>query len=229
MSLHEPSIPSSTSRPQGVDPIARRFQGHADRPLARRRRDDDFRHHPALERGDRARSPSRHYCWQGASAAGAPQELVKERAASLEDCLSAILLTRRHRHGTSVRRQAAAAEGASGRSDSKLAGYVYARRDSSSCQDRSGSAFALVGPDHSRSPSASIPFIENLETATSSTRTTRRGAATCSGCLEGSRYFGPVATIVDNEAERRPRSGNTQIVVEVLLDPAATFSTTETL
>ena len=221
--LHEPSILILDEPTSGVDPIARDAFW---RTLIDLSRDDGvtiFVTTHFMNEADRCDRISLMHAGK-VLAVGAPQDLVKERgSASLEDCFVGYLA---EAAGIDMSKKveapaAAAAEAEAGerRSASRLAGYGLMRgaRRSSCCAIRSGWLSRSSVRSFSCSPSAiGISFdIENLATASFDQDDTPESRELLQG-FDGSRYFSvqPPITSAD-EAERRLRSGNTQIVVEV--------------
>jgi ribosome-dependent ATPase len=159
-------------------------------------------------------------------AVGAPQELVKERgSSSLEDCFVGYLA-----EAAGIDRskkveapppggEAAEAEPLAPPKNFSIGRlWAYARRETVELlRDPIRLAFAVVGPIVLMLAFGyGISFdIENLKTATFDQDDTPQSRQLLEG-FEGSRYFSiqpPIAS--SEESERRLRSGNTQIVVEV--------------
>jgi len=158
-------------------------------------------------------------------AVGAPRELVKERdSASLEDCFVGYLAEAagidRSKTIEAPKSEAGAVEAALPAPKRFSPGrlWAYARRESVELlRDPIRLAFAVVGPIVLMLAFGfGISFdIENLETASFDQDDTPQSRQLLEG-FEGSRYFSiqpPIAS--SEEAERRLKSGNTQIVVEV--------------
>ena len=221
--LHEPSILILDEPTSGVDPIARDAFW---RTLIDLSRDDGvtiFVTTHFMNEADRCDRISLMHAGK-VLAVGAPQELVKERgSASLEDCFVGYLA---EAAGIDMSKKAeapapAAAEvEASERPKRFKIGrlWAYARRETVELlRDPIRLAFALVGPIILMFAFGfGISFdIENLATATFDQDDTPQSRDLLQG-FDGSRYFSvqPPITSAD-EAERRLRSGNTQIVVEV--------------
>ena len=221
--LHEPSILILDEPTSGVDPIARDAFW---RTLIDLSRDDGvtiFVTTHFMNEADRCDRISLMHAGK-VLAVGAPQELVKERgSASLEDCFVGYLA---EAAGIDMSKKveapaAAAAEvEASERPKRFKIGrlWAYARRETVELlRDPIRLAFALVGPIILMFAFGfGISFdIENLATASFDQDETPESRELLQG-FEGSRYFSvqPPITSAD-EAERRLKSGNTQIVVEV--------------
>ena len=220
--LHEPSILILDEPTSGVDPIARDAFW---RTLIDLSRDDGvtiFVTTHFMNEADRCDRISLMHAGK-VLAVGAPQELVKERgSASLEDCFVGYLAEAAGIDMTKkVEAPAPAAEvEANERPKRFKIGrlWAYARRETVELlRDPIRLAFALVGPIILMFAFGfGISFdIENLATATFDQDDTPESRELLQG-FEGSRYFSvqPPITSAD-EAERRLRSGNTQIVVEV--------------
>ena len=221
--LHEPSILILDEPTSGVDPIARDAFW---RTLIDLSRDDGvtiFVTTHFMNEADRCDRISLMHAGK-VLAVGAPQELVKERgSASLEDCFVGYLA---EAAGIDMSKKveapaAAAAEvEASERPKRFKIGrlWAYARRETVELlRDPIRLAFALVGPIILMFAFGfGISFdIENLATASFDQDDTPQSRDLLQG-FDGSRYFSvqPPITSAD-EAERRLKSGNTQIVVEV--------------
>ena len=221
--LHEPSILILDEPTSGVDPIARDAFW---RTLIDLSRDDGvtiFVTTHFMNEADRCDRISLMHAGK-VLAVGAPQELVKERgSASLEDCFVGYLA---EAAGIDMSKKveapaAAAVEvEASERPKRFRIGrlWAYARRETVELlRDPIRLAFALVGPIILMFAFGfGISFdIENLATASFDQDETPQSRDLLQG-FDGSRYFSvqPPITSAD-EAERRLKSGNTQIVVEV--------------
>ena len=222
--LHEPSILILDEPTSGVDPIARDAFW---RTLIDLSRDDGvtiFVTTHFMNEADRCDRISLMHAGK-VLAVGAPQELVKERgSASLEDCFVGYLA---EAAGIDMSKKAeppppeAQASGAApatpkGFSLGRL--WAYARRETVELlRDPIRLAFALLGPIILMFAFGyGMSFdIENLATASFDQDDTPQSRDLLQG-FDGSRYFSvqPPITSAD-EAERRLRSGNTQIVVEV--------------
>ena len=202
---------------------ARRLLAHADRPLARRRR-DDFRHHPFHERGGPLRPHLAHARRQGARrrrAAGACQGARQRFARGLLRRLSRGGGGHRHVAKRPRRRRRPPPKSRRGERPKRFKIgrlWAYARRETVELlRDPIRLAFALVGPIILMFAFGfGISFdIENLATATFDQDETPQSRDLLQG-FDGSRYFSVQPPITSaGEAERRLRSGNTQIVVEV--------------
>ena len=221
--LHEPSILILDEPTSGVDPIARDAFW---RTLIDLSRDDGvtiFVTTHFMNEADRCDRISLMHAGK-VLAVGAPQELVKERgSASLEDCFVGYLA---EAAGIDMSKKAEAPAPAAAEVEAterpkrfKIGRlWAYARRETVELlRDPIRLAFALVGPIILMFAFGyGISFdIENLATATFDQDDTPESRELLQG-FEGSRYFSvqPPITSAD-EAERRLRSGNTQIVVEV--------------
>ena len=222
--LHEPSILILDEPTSGVDPIARDAFW---RTLIDLSRDDGvtiFVTTHFMNEADRCDRISLMHAGK-VLAVGAPQELVKERgSASLEDCFVGYLaeaagidMSKKAEAPASEAQATAAAPAAPKRfSPGRL--WAYARRETVELlRDPIRLAFALLGPIILMFAFGyGISFdIENLATASFDQDDTPQSRELLQG-FEGSRYFSvqPPITSAD-EAEKRLRSGNTQIVVEV--------------
>ena len=204
---------------------ARRLLANADRSLARRRR-DDFRHHPFHERGGALRPHLAHARRQGARgrrAAGSRQG-ARQRLRS-RTVLSAIsprrpgidMSKKIERAGDAPPAEAEAGRAAEALQDWPALG-LRAARDGRAAARSDPAGLRARRPDHSDARLRLRHLVRHREPGRRrpSTRTTRPRAANCcrvsraraiSRCSRRSRR--------PNEAERRLRSGNTQIVVEV--------------
>ena len=221
--LHEPSILILDEPTSGVDPIARDAFW---RTLIDLSRDDGvtiFVTTHFMNEADRCDRISLMHAGK-VLAVGAPQELVKERgSASLEDCFVGYLA---EAAGIDMSKKAeapapAAAEVEAGERPKRFKIgrlWAYARRETVELlRDPIRLAFALVGPIILMFAFGfGISFdIENLQTAKFDQDDTLQSRDLLQG-FDGSRYFAvqpPITTPED--MERRLRSGNTQIVVEV--------------
>jgi ribosome-dependent ATPase len=222
--LHEPSILILDEPTSGVDPIARDAFW---RTLIDLSRDDGvtiFVTTHFMNEADRCDRISLMHAGK-VLAVGAPQELVKERgSASLEDCFVGYLAEAAG-IDMSKRAEPQAPEEQAGDVAPKpvkrfeLARlWAYARRETVELRrDPIRLAFALLGPIILMFAFGyGISFdIENLQTASFDQDDTLQSRNLLQG-FEGSRYFAlqPPITSPD-EMERRLKSGNTQIVVEV--------------
>jgi ribosome-dependent ATPase len=222
--LHEPSILILDEPTSGVDPIARDAFW---RTLIDLSRDDGvtiFVTTHFMNEADRCDRISLMHAGK-VLAVGAPQELVKERgSASLEDCFVGYLA---EAAGIDMSKKAEPSASETQASDAPLAPpksfspgrlWAYARRETVELlRDPIRLAFALLGPIILMFAFGyGISFdIENLATAAFDQDDTPQSRDLLQG-FEGSRYFSvqPPITSAD-EAERRLRSGNTQIVIEV--------------
>jgi ribosome-dependent ATPase len=222
--LHEPSILILDEPTSGVDPIARDAFW---RTLIDLSRDDGvaiFVTTHFMNEADRCDRISLMHAGK-VLAVGAPQELVKERgSASLEDCFVGYLA---EAAGIDMAKKAEppAPESKAGDVASKpvkrfeLARlWAYARRETVELlRDPIRLAFALLGPVILMFAFGyGISFdIENLQTASFDQDDTLQSRNLLQG-FEGSRYFALQPPITQpDEMERRLKSGNTQIVVEV--------------
>ncbi len=221
--LHEPSILILDEPTSGVDPIARDAFW---RTLIDLSRDDGvtiFVTTHFMNEADRCDRISLMHAGK-VLAVGAPQELVKERgSASLEDCFVGYLA---EAAGIDMSKKveapapAAAEVEASERPKRFKIGrlWAYARRETVELlRDPIRLAFALVGPIILMFAFGfGISFdIENLATASFDQDETPQSRELLQG-FDGSRYFSVQPPITSaGEAERRLKSGNTQIVVEV--------------
>ena len=222
--LHEPAILILDEPTSGVDPIAR---DSFWRTLIDLSRDDGvtiFVTTHFMNEADRCDRISLMHAGK-VLAVGAPRELVKERdSASLEDCFVGYLAEAagidRSKTIEAPKSEAGAVEAALPAPKRFSPGrlWAYARRESVELlRDPIRLAFAVVGPIVLLLAFGfGISFdIENLETASFDQDDTPQSRQLLEG-FEGSRYFSiqpPIAS--SEEAERRLKSGNTQIVVEV--------------
>src|ERR1700729_4265438 len=221
--LHEPAIVILDEPTSGVDPIARDAFW---RTLIDLSRDDGvtiFVTTHFMNEADRCDRISLMHAGK-VLAVGAPQELVKERgSASLEDCFVGYLA---EAAGIDMSKKVEAPAGAAeeveagGRPKRFKMGrlWAYAGRETVELlRDPIRLAFALVGPIILMFAFGyGISFdIENLATASFDQDETPESRELLQA-FDGSRYFSvqPPVTSAD-EAERRLKSGNTQIVVEV--------------
>jgi ribosome-dependent ATPase len=223
--LHEPSILILDEPTSGVDPIAR---DQFWRTLIDLSRDDGvtiFITTHFMNEADRCDRISLMHAGK-VLAVGAPQELVKERgSSSLEDCFVGYLAeaagidrtkTVEAPPADAVAVEAEPLPPPKGFSIGRL--WAYARRETVELlRDPIRLAFAVIGPIVLMLAFGyGISFdIENLATASFDQDDTPQSRQLLEG-FEGSRYFSmqpPIAS--SDEAERRLRSGNTQIVVEV--------------
>src|SRR5580704_1670584 len=222
--LHEPSILILDEPTSGVDPIARDAFW---RTLIDLSRDDGvtiFVTTHFMNEADRCDRISLMHAGK-VLAVGAPQELVKERgSASLEDCFVGYLAEAAGIDMSKKAEPPAPEAQAAGGSPQRVKRFdiarlwAYARRETVELlRDPIRLAFALLGPLLLMfALGYGISFdIENLETAAFDQDDTPQSRDLLQG-FEGSRYFSvqPPITSAD-EAERRLRSGNTQIVIEV--------------
>jgi ribosome-dependent ATPase len=222
--LHEPSILILDEPTSGVDPIARDAFW---RTLIDLSRDDGvtiFVTTHFMNEADRCDRISLMHAGK-VLAVGAPQELVKERgSASLEDCFVGYLA---EAAGIDMWKKAEpqAPEEQAGDVAPKpvkrfeLARlWAYARRETVELlRDPIRLAFALLGPIVLMFAFGyGISFdVENLQTASFDQDDTLQSRNLLQG-FEGSRYFALQPPITNpDEMERRLKSGNTQIVVEV--------------
>ena len=222
--LHEPAILILDEPTSGVDPIAR---DSFWRTLIDLSRDDGvtiFVTTHFMNEADRCDRISLMHAGK-VLAVGAPRELVKERdSASLEDCFVGYLAEAagidRSKTIEAPKSEAGAVEAALPAPKRFSPGrlWAYARRESVELlRDPIRLAFAVVGPIVLMLAFGfGISFdIENLETASFDQDDTPQSRQLLEG-FEGSRYFSiqpPIAS--SEEAERRLKSGNTQIVVDV--------------
>jgi ribosome-dependent ATPase len=222
--LHEPSILILDEPTSGVDPIAR---DSFWRTLIDLSRDDGvtiFVTTHFMNEADRCDRISLMHAGK-VLAVGPPQELVKERGSdSLEDCFVGYLA---EAAGIDMSKKAEppAPEAQAGDVALKRVKrfelarlWAYARRETVELlRDPIRLAFALFGPIILMLAFGyGISFdIENLQTASFDQDDTPESRNLLQG-FDGSRYFAvqpPIASA--EEMERRLKSGNTQIVVEV--------------
>ena len=223
--LHEPAILILDEPTSGVDPIARDAFW---RTLIDLSRDDGvtiFVTTHFMNEADRCDRISLMHAGK-VLAVGAPRELVKERgSASLEDCFIGYLAEAAGIDRNKELEMAPAGEESGGAEAlappkhfdlARL--WAYARRETVELlRDPIRMAFALFGPIILMLAFGyGISFdIENLATAAFDQDQTPQSRELLQG-FEGSRYFSMQPPITSSEeAERRLRSGNTQIVVEV--------------
>ena len=223
--LHEPAILILDEPTSGVDPIAR---DSFWRTLIDLSRDDGvtiFVTTHFMNEADRCDRISLMHAGK-VLAVGAPQELVKERGSdSLEDCFVGYLAEAAGiDRGKTIESAVPSAETIDAEalqppsrfSPGRL--WAYARRESVELlRDPIRLAFAVLGPIILMLAFGfGITFdIENLQTAAFDQDDTPQSRELLQG-FEGSRYFSmqpPIASAED--AERRLKSGNTQIVVEI--------------
>jgi ribosome-dependent ATPase len=222
--LHEPSILILDEPTSGVDPIARDAFW---RTLIDLSRDDGvtiFVTTHFMNEADRCDRISLMHAGK-VLAVGAPQELVKERgSASLEDCFVGYLAEAagidmsKKAEPPAPEAQAGSAAPVASKGFSLGRLWAYARRETVELlRDPIRLAFALLGPIILMFAFGyGISFdIENLATASFDQDDTPQSRELLQG-FDGSRYFSvqPPITSAD-EAEKRLRSGNTQIVIEV--------------
>src|SRR5277367_594238 len=222
--LHEPSILILDEPTSGVDPIARDSFWHTLIDLSRDDGVTIFVTTHFMNEADRCDRISLMHAGK-VLAVGAPQELVKERgSASLEDCFVGYLAEaagidmskKAEPPASETQASDAAPAPPKGFSPGRL--WAYARRETVELlRDPIRLAFALLGPIILMFAFGyGISFdIENLETAAFDQDDTPQSRDLLQG-FEGSRYFSvqpPVKS--EEEMERRLKSGNTQIVVEV--------------
>jgi ribosome-dependent ATPase len=223
--LHEPSILILDEPTSGVDPIAR---DQFWRTLIDLSRDDGvtiFITTHFMNEADRCDRISLMHAGK-VLAVGAPQELVKERgSSSLEDCFVGYLAEAagidRSKKVEAPQAEAAAIEAQPLAAPKKFnigRLWAYARRETVELlRDPIRLAFALLGPIILMFAFGyGISFdIENLATASFDQDDTPESRDLLQG-FDGSRYFALQSPITSaQEMERRLRSGNTQIVVEV--------------
>jgi ribosome-dependent ATPase len=220
--LHEPAILILDEPTSGVDPIARDAFW---RTLIDLSRDDGvtiFVTTHFMNEADRCDRISLMHAGK-VLAVGAPRDLVKERGSvSLEDCFVGYLAEAagidRTKKLEMAPSDAEAAETGAPKHFDLARLWAYARRETVELlRDPIRMTFALFGPVILMLAFGyGISFdIENLETATFDQDNTPQSRELLQG-FEGSRYFSmqpPIASA--DESERRLRSGNTQIVVEV--------------
>jgi len=223
--LHEPAILILDEPTSGVDPIAR---DQFWRTLIDLSRDDGvtiFITTHFMNEADRCDRISLMHAGR-VLAVGAPQELVKERgSSSLEDCFVGYLaeaagIDRTKKAEAAPAGVEAVAEEPVERPKNFSIGrlWAYARRETVELlRDPIRMAFAVLGPIILMLAFGyGISFdIENLETASFDQDDTPQSRQLLEG-FEGSRYFSMQPPITSSEqAERRLKSGGTQIVVEV--------------
>jgi ribosome-dependent ATPase len=222
--LHEPSILILDEPTSGVDPIAR---DSFWRTLIDLSRDDGvtiFVTTHFMNEADRCDRISLMHAGK-VLAVGAPQELVKERgSASLEDCFVGYLADAagidRTKKVEPPKQEAEVGETALPPPKPFSLGrlWAYARRETVELlRDPIRLAFAALGPIVLMLAFGyGISFdIENLATAAFDQDDTPQSRELLQG-FEGSRYFSMQPPIISTQdMERRLRSGDTQIVVEV--------------
>ncbi|MBV9288309.1 MAG: ribosome-associated ATPase/putative transporter RbbA [Hyphomicrobiales bacterium] len=223
--LHEPAILILDEPTSGVDPIARDAFW---RTLIDLSRDDGvtiFVTTHFMNEADRCDRISLMHAGR-VLAVGAPRELVEERkSSSLEDCFVGYLAEAagidRSKKVEAVPAGAAAAEAealAPPKHFDLARLWAYARRETVELlRDPIRMAFALFGPIILMFAFGyGISFdIENLATAAFDQDDTPQSRQLLQG-FEGSRYFSSQPPIQSaEEVQRRLRSGDTQIVVEV--------------
>jgi ribosome-dependent ATPase len=223
--LHEPAILILDEPTSGVDPIARDQFWRTLIELSRNDGVTIFVTTHFMNEADRCDRISLMHAGK-VLAVGAPQELVKERgSSSLEDCFVGYLA-----EAAGIDRskkveapppggEAAEAEPLAPPKNFSIGRlWAYARRETVELlRDPIRLAFAVVGPIVLMLAFGyGISFdIENLKTATFDQDDTPQSRQLLEG-FEGSRYFSIQPPITSSEeSERRLRSGNTQIVVEV--------------
>ncbi len=221
--LHEPSILILDEPTSGVDPIARDAFWRTLIDLSRDDAVTIFVTTHFMNEADRCDRISLMHAGK-VLAVGAPQELVKERGSdSLEDCFVGYLADAA---GIDRSKKIEAPEAAETVETELLAPpkhfdlarlWAYARRETVELlRDPIRMAFAVFGPIILMFAFGyGISFdIENLATAAFDQDDTPQSRELLQG-FEGSRYFSMQPPIKSaEEAERRLRSGNTQIVVE---------------
>jgi ribosome-dependent ATPase len=223
--LHEPAILILDEPTSGVDPIARDQFWRTLIELSRNDGVTIFVTTHFMNEADRCDRISLMHAGK-VLAVGAPQQLVKERgSSSLEDCFVGYLA-----EAAGIDRskkveapppggEAAEAEPLAPPKNFSIGRlWAYARRETVELlRDPIRLAFAVVGPIVLMLAFGyGISFdIENLKTATFDQDDTPQSRQLLEG-FEGSRYFSIQPPITSSEeSERRLRSGNTQIVVEV--------------
>jgi ribosome-dependent ATPase len=223
--LHEPAILILDEPTSGVDPIARDQFWRTLIDLSRDEGVTIFVTTHFMNEADRCDRISLMHAGR-VLAVGAPQELVKERgSSSLEDCFVGYLaeaagIDRTKTVEASPAGVEALEPGPVERPKSFSIGrlWAYARRETVELlRDPIRMAFAVLGPIILMLAFGyGISFdIENLQTASFDQDDTPQSRQLLEG-FEGSRYFSMQPAIKSSgEAERRLRSGNTQIVVEV--------------
>jgi ribosome-dependent ATPase len=221
--LHEPAILILDEPTSGVDPIARDAFWRTLIDLSRNDGVTIFVTTHFMNEAERCDRISLMHAGK-VLAVGAPMDLVKERgSSSLEDCFVGYLAEAagidRTKTIETLGPSAAQVE-AIQRPKRFSAGrlWAYARRETVELlRDPIRLAFALVGPIILMLAFGyGISFdIENLETATFDQDDTPQSRELLQA-FEGSRYFSVQPPITSaEEVERRLKSGNTQIVVEV--------------
>src|SRR5271169_246568 len=221
--LHEPAILILDEPTSGVDPIARDAFWRTLIDLSRNDGVTIFLSTHFMNEAERCDRISLMHAGK-VLAVGAPQELVKERgSASLEDCFVGYLA---EAAGIDMSKKVeapapAAAEVEAGERPKRFKIgrlWAYARRETVELlRDPIRLAFALVGPIILMFAFGfGISFdIENLATASFDQDDTPQSRELLQG-FDGSRYFSVQPPITSAaETDRRLRSGNTQIVVEV--------------
>jgi ribosome-dependent ATPase len=223
--LHEPAILILDEPTSGVDPIARDQFWRTLIDLSRNDGVTIFITTHFMNEADRCDRISLMHAGK-VLAVGAPQGLVKERgSSSLEDCFVGYLAeaagidrSRKVEAPPPGTEAAEAAPLAPPKNFSIGRLWAYARRETVELlRDPIRLAFAVVGPIVLMLAFGyGISFdIENLKTATFDQDDTPQSRQLLEG-FEGSRYFSMQPPITSSEeSERRLRSGNTQIVVEV--------------
>jgi ribosome-dependent ATPase len=223
--LHEPAILILDEPTSGVDPIARDQFWRTLIELSRNDGVTIFITTHFMNEADRCDRISLMHAGK-VLAVGAPQELVKGRgSSSLEDCFVGYLA-----EAAGIDRskkveapppgvEATEAEPLPPPKNFSIGRlWAYARRETVELlRDPIRLAFAVVGPIVLMLAFGyGISFdIENLKTASFDQDDTPQSRQLLEG-FEGSRYFSVQPPITSSdEAERRLRSGNTQIVVEV--------------
>ncbi len=222
--LHEPTILILDEPTSGVDPIARDAFW---RTLIDLSRDDGvtiFVTTHFMNEADRCDRISLMHAGR-VLAVGAPRDLVRERgSASLEECFVGYLA---EAAGIDMSKKAEAAPPAAAGAAEPLGAparfslgrlWAYARRETVELRrDPIRLAFAILGPIVLMLAFGfGISFdIENLKMAAFDQDQSPQSRELLQG-FEGSRYFSVQPPITsDEEAERRLRSGATQIVVEI--------------
>jgi ribosome-dependent ATPase len=222
--LHEPAILILDEPTSGVDPIARDAFWRTLIDLSRDEGVTIFVTTHFMNEAERCDRISLMHAGR-VLAVGAPHDLVKERgSASLEDCFVGYLA---EAAGIDMSKAPPPQAGAAGAEAASLAPpkrfslgrlWAYARRETVELlRDPIRLAFAVVGPIILMLAFGfGISFdIENLQTAAFDQDQTPQSRELLQG-FEGSRYFSMQPPITSaGEAERRLKSGNTQIVVEI--------------
>ena len=223
--LHEPAILILDEPTSGVDPIARDQFWRTLIELSRNDGVTIFVTTHFMNEADRCDRISLMHAGK-VLAVGAPQELVKERgSSSLEDCFVGYLAeaagidrSKKVEPPPSGIEAAEAEPLAPPKNFSVGRLWAYARRETVELlRDPIRLAFAVIGPIVLMLAFGyGISFdIENLQTASFDQDDTPQSRQLLEG-FEGSRYFSMQPPITSSEeSERRLRSGNTQIVVEV--------------